>query len=110
MPVVGERSRDPLLFHDEETGAVGEAPTLVGHILISLQRLFEELARLLDDNDLGRISKRCDRPCCRLTQTRPVITKGVQKLGENHFAGYDLVRAVTPRSCGGFMVEIVARV
>src|SRR5208337_3993115 len=110
MPVVGERSRDPLLFPDQETGAVGEAPTFVGHILISLQRLFEKLACLRNDNDLRGVPKRSDRPRCRLTQTRPVIAKGVQELSEDHFAGYDLVRAIIPRSCGGLIVEIVARV
>src|SRR5450759_2636026 len=110
MPVVSERCRKSLLFHDQETGAVGETPTLVGHVPISLQRLLEELACLRDNNDLGRVPKRCNRPCCRLAQTRPAIAEAVQKLSEAHFAGDDLVRAVTPRSRGGLTVEIVARV
>src|SRR5271166_417523 len=90
MPVVSERSRQFLFFHDHETGAVGQTPVLVGHIAISLQRLFEELRCLWEDDNLRSFSKSSHRRCCCLAQTRPVITEAVQETGEDHFAGYDL--------------------
>jgi hypothetical protein len=58
MPVVSKRCRESILFHDQETGAVCEAPALVSHILIPLQCVFEKLACLGDDDDLDRVSKR----------------------------------------------------
>jgi hypothetical protein len=69
MPVVSKRSRESILFHDQETGSVCEAPALVSHILIPLQCVFKKLACLRDDDDLGRVSKRHDRPCRRLAKT-----------------------------------------
>lgn len=39
-----------------------------------------------------------------------IIAETIEKFGENHFACYDLVGAVIARSCGGFLVEVVARV
>src|SRR5580704_1884866 len=110
MPVVSKRCRESILFHDQETGAVCEAPALVSHILIPLQCVFEKLACLGDDDDLGRVSKRHDRPCSSLAKTRPIVTEAVQEFGENHLARYDLVGSVIARSCGGLLVEIVARV
>ena len=109
MPVVSKRCRESILFHDQETGAVCEAPALVSHILIPLQCVFEKLACLGDDDDLGRVSKLHDRPCSRLAKTRPIVTEAVQEFGEN-LARYDLVGSVIARSCGGLLVEIVARV
>ena len=35
MPVVSKRCRESILFHDQETGAICEAPALVSHILIT---------------------------------------------------------------------------
>lgn len=56
MPVMSERRRKPLLFHYQEARAVRETPAFVGHLPVPFQRLFEELAGLRDDNDLGRVS------------------------------------------------------
>jgi len=78
--------------------------------VISLQRFFEKLACLGNNNDLGRVLKRYHGLCRRLAQARPVFAKAVQELSENHFARYDFVWTVFARSCGGFLVEIVARV
>jgi hypothetical protein len=52
------------------------------HILIPLQCVFEKLPCLRDDDDLGRVSKRHDRPCRRLAKTRPIVAEAVQQFGE----------------------------
>lgn len=71
MPVVSQGCRQSLFFHDQETGAVGEAPAFVGHVFVPLDRLFEKLARLRDDNDFGSISKRLGSAGRGLSQTGP---------------------------------------
>src|SRR5271156_4768864 len=101
MPVVGQRRCDLFVPHNEEAGAVRKTPTLVGHVPISLERFFEKLAGLGNDDNFGRVSKRDDSTCRCLPQMSPVLTETVQKLHENHFAGYDLLGGMVARNCRG---------
>jgi len=64
-----------LLPHNEETGAVREAPSLVGHVSISLERFFEKLAGLGNDDNFGGVAKREDSPCRCLPQMSPYSLK-----------------------------------
>jgi hypothetical protein len=49
MPVVSERGSEWLLIHDDETGALGEAPAFVGAFLIEREGAIKQLAGLRTD-------------------------------------------------------------
>ena len=72
--------------------------------MIPPERPLKELSGLRDDDDPGGTPKGMDCSCRRLPRTRAVITEAVQKLGENHFACYDLVGITVVRGCRGLFV------
>lgn len=80
VPIMGERRTYAILPHDQETGAIGDAPAFVGHVLIEQEGVSEGCAGLGDHNDTRIASESRNGSRHHGPKLSPALCEAVEQL------------------------------
>jgi len=108
--IVSQGAFDALPLHDQEAGAVGKTPVLVGPLFVSAQRPFELIARLGYHGYVGAASQGLDCFRSRGAKVRSTVAKPVQEFNQDHLAGDNLIGRRAPARSDGSRMQFVGRI